>query len=63
VKVHVLNKNEMAAFKVVFFTAVIRVVTQSGERRCVTTLITAVKKTTFKGEDQLYYQIKMLHVL
>lgn len=61
-KVHVLNKNEMAAFKVVFFTAVIRVVTQSGERRCVTTLKTAVK-TTFKGEDQLYYQIKMLHVL
>ena len=46
-KVHVNeNENEMAPFKVVS-AAVIRVVTHSGERHCMTTLMTIAKETTF----------------
>lgn len=45
VKVDV-NENELAAFKVVF-AAIIRVVTQSGERHFVTILMTAAKEATF----------------
>ena len=51
VKVDV-NENELAAFKAVF-AAIIRVVTQSGERHFMTILMTAAKEATFTTNSAL----------